>query len=119
MTKKDFAMALLRGILKIELLKYQKAQSMPTLKHKRKKRASEESNMSYMNMSYIKIKLAQDVAAAAASKTPAASKAPAAPKAPKPEIASGTGPLATDVASNFNPSWSIASGTMNVPNYNP
>lgn len=70
-------------------------------------------------MSYIKIKLAQDVAAAAANK------APAAPKAPKPEVASGTGPLATDVASNFNPSWSImpdaanASGTMKVPDYNP
>lgn len=115
MTKKDFAMALLRGILKIELQKYQKAQSMSALKRKRKKRAFEESNinMSYINMSYIKTKLAQDVAAAAANK------APAAPKAPKPEVASGTGPLATDVASNFNPSWNIASGTMKVPDYNP
>lgn len=64
-------------------------------------------------MNYIKIKLAQDVAAAAASK------APAAPKAPKPEVASGTGPLATDIANNFNPSWNIASGTMKVPDYNP
>lgn len=81
---------------------------MPTLKRKRKKRAFEESNMNY-----IKIKLAQDVAAAAASK------APAAPKAPKPEVASGTGPLATDIANNFNPSWNIASGTMKVPDYNP
>jgi hypothetical protein len=110
MTKKDFAIALLRGILRIELRKYQKAQSMPALKRKRKKRAFEESNI---NMSYIKTKLAQDVAAAAANK------APAAPKAPKPEVASGTGPLATDVASNFNPSWNIASGTMKVPDYNP
>jgi len=114
MTKKDFAIALLRGILRIELSKYQKAQSMPTLKRKRKKRAFEESNMNY-----IKIKLAQDVAAAAANK------APAAPKAPKPEVASGTGPLATDIANNFNPSWSImpdaanASGTIKVPDYNP